>query len=289
MRIATRSVAGPLLLASLALSACTTTEKGPESSSLPAVRMASSPELAGAVEDFREARYQQAFDRAKTLSRSSQPPLREQAAWVAGLAAYQMSMLDEAELQFMAAARSQDRRLVTDTKIMMGDIRVLQNRWSDAAQQYREAAGDLSGDERSRVLGYAEVATARAGERGGIGTIAQNSSSGSSASGSGSAARSSSSTPAVPVRSGAPSAGASGAFALQAGAFQSEGNARRRATEISSQLRSAGLGEPRIVRMRDSGGREFWSVQVGSFPSRQSAETAKAKVPSLDLFIAAAG
>ncbi len=279
MHIASTRVIVLLAFLLLPASACTTTSKAPETTGLSAVRMAASPELSKAAEDFREARYQSAFDQAKAVSRSSGSPIREQAAWIAGLSAYQMQNLDEAELQFMAAARSQDPRLVTDTKIMMGDIRVLQKRWSDAARCYRDAAQSLSGEERARVLSYAEVSDSYA--RGSSGaTAAAPPPSGSSAS---------------RPPAGASTAGASrpddgpSSFSLQAGAFQNERNARRRATEIASSTRSAGLGEPRVVRTRDPGGREYWAVQVGTFSSRQSAESARTKVPSLELIVAAAG
>jgi len=265
---------------------CTTTEKAPEASSLGAVRMASSPEFTSIVEDYREARYQPAFDRSKALARSSASPLREQASWIAGLSAYQMQQLDEAELQFMASGRSQDPRLSIDSKIMIADIRVLQNRWSDAAQLYREAAAGLSGDERSRVLGYADVASSQASLRAtGQGSSAPSARTGSSSSGAPVLGANPSSTK-DPSRSAPPSG--SGSFALQAGAFQNESNARRRAAEIATSARQAGLGEPRVVRTRDAGGREFWAVQVGQFTSRAGAEAAKARVASLNLIITAA-
>lgn len=287
MRTATRHATALLIALTGTFAGCATTEKGPEGSSLSAVRMASSRELASAVEDYREARYQQAFDRARTLARASQPPLREQAAWVAGLAAYQMGNLDEAELQFMTAARSEEPRLRTDTKIMMGDIRVLQNRWFDAARFYREAVDGLVGEERSRVLGYAEVSAARAHER--AAGLASTGVAGSHGGSGGAAAAPGQGASGLTAARGASRAGSDGLLTLQAGAFQSEQNARRRANEIAPQARSAGLGDPRVVHIRDASGREYWTVQVGSFASRESAESAKARMRSIELFVTAAG
>lgn len=203
---------------------------------------------------------------------------------MAGLSAYQMQMLDEAELQFMAAARSDDPRLVTDTRIMIGDIRVHQKRWSDAARCYREAAPSLPEQERSRVLDYAAKAEARASGRSesSVATASRSSGATSSAKGTAPASRGASNSSA-----GAETAPSS--FALQAGAFQNEKNARRRASDIASSTRSAGLGEPRVIRTKDGAGRQFWTVQVGTFASRQSAESARTKVASLDLIVAASG
>lgn len=269
------------------LHACQTQERGPEGSSFEAVRMAASPELATAVEDYREARYTQSFERSKALARSSSSPLREQAAWIAGLSAYQQRQYDEAELQFMAAGRSQDPRLVVDSKIMIADIRGFQNRWSDAAQLYREASNGLAGEERSRVLGYAEVASSYASGRaaGQLGGSAPSSGTPSStASSGGGATRSSGASSGTSA-----SRAESGTFALQAGAFQNEANARKRAAEVATSTRQAGLGEPRVVRTRDPGGRQFWAVQVGSFSTRQRAEEARQRVASLGLIITSAG
>ncbi|MBX3356695.1 MAG: SPOR domain-containing protein [Phycisphaeraceae bacterium] len=289
MRIA-NGLAGVITaaLALLPLPGCATNEKAPEGSSLTSVKMAASPELATAVDDYREARYPQAYERARTLARSSTSPVREQAAWVAGLAAYQMQKLDEAELQFMASERSQDPRLVTDSRIMMGDVRVLQNRWRDAASFYREAAKGLSGEERSRVLGYADVADRYAAERtagtagvtGNMSGIASTGSTPIASAGGAPPSRGSDSS-----AGGAARSQASGPFSLQAGAFQNEANARRRANEVASQARQAGLGEPRVQRTRDTGGREFWVVRIGSFPTRQGAEEARSRVASLGLII----
>lgn len=279
MNIASNRLSFVALAPLIALASCSTAEKGPESSSMSAVRMSASPELEKAVEEYRGALYQASFDRARAISRSSNPPLREQAAWVAGLSAYQMKNLDEAELQFMAAARSQDARLVTDTKIMIGDIRVLQNRWSDAARCYRDAAAALSGEERSRLLGHAASCDSHASGR-----LAASGSQGSASPSSPSTASAASDASTGTAKPPEPTT-----FALQAGAFQNEKNARRLASNIASSTRNAGLGEPRVVRTKDRGGREFWTVQVGTFASRQTAESARSKVPSLDLIVAAAG
>lgn len=275
MRTATRHAGALILFAFVvtALAGCETPPRAPEGSTPTAVKMAPSPELATAVEDYREARYQASFDRAKNLSRSSTPPLREQAAWIAGLSAYQMRQLDEAELQFMVSERSQDSMLVADSKVMIGDIRVLQNRWSDAAQCYRDAAAGMSGKERADVLDHADKAAARA------------------SGGAGSSVAQTASTPSGSATSGRPSPGvaSASAYSLQAGAFQSESNARRRANEIAGPARQAGLGEPRVIRTRDAGGREFWAVQVGSFANRESAESAKSRVSSLGFIVTSAG
>lgn len=281
--IATRAV----VLCLLVPAACTTKERAPEESSLSAVQMTSSPELATAVASYRGARYQESFDQSKNLARAAASPLREQAAWIAGLSAYQLDRFDEAELQFMSSSRSEDQRLVVDSKIMMGDVRVNQNRWSDAAQYYRDAANGLSGEERSRVLGYAELASAHAasratGQRGS--TVSTTPAGGRSSTGSSPSTSPRSTPSASPVGS---STGGS-AFALQAGAFQNETNARRRATEIAASARQAGLGEPRVVRTRDTSGREYWAVQVGSFATRQGAEQARTRAQGINFIVATA-
>lgn len=280
MRTATGFIGIVVMSCPLLLPACSSTEKAPEGSSMNAVKMVASPELASAVEDYREGRYTQAFDAAKALARASSSPLREQAAWVAGLSAYQTNKFDDAELQFMASSRSQDQRLATDSKIMIGDVYVKQNRWSDAAQNYRDAAKTLSGEERSRVLGYADMASSNAAGRAG-----------------GQAGVTASSTPGSGTGTAKPSAGGSSpspvatrsVFALQAGAFQSEANARKRASELAGQSRQAGFGDPRVVRTRDPGGRDFWTVQLGQFDSRQSADAAKSKIASVALIVTTAG
>jgi len=277
MRTATRLTGRIVtLLTILLLSCCAPKGGSPEGSRANGIQMAKSPELATAVGDYREGRYAEAYDRSKTLARTASSPLREQAAWVAGLAAYQRQMYDDAELQFMASGRSQDPRLVVDSKIMVGDVRVKQNRWSEAAQCYRDAAAGLSGEERSRVLGYAEVASSYATDRA-AGQVGGGSAVGTSAGSSGTSIGGAAPTPAT-GRAGT-------AFALQAGAFQSEANARRRASELATQSREAGLGDPRVVRTRDASGRDFWTVQLGRFDTRQGAEQAKARLAATNVII----
>jgi tetratricopeptide (TPR) repeat protein len=60
-------------------------------------------------------------------------------------------------------------------------------------------------------------------------------------------------------------------FAVQAGAFSTQEAARQCAASLADTTRRAGLGEPRVVPIRDRNGRTLWAVQIGSFPDRRQA------------------
>ncbi|MFO0894803.1 MAG: SPOR domain-containing protein [Phycisphaerales bacterium] len=265
------------LLGLLLAAGCNTTPKPPSDSSLQSSRVGVPAELDEAVAAYRAGSYRDAFERARTVGRqASTPMLREQAAWVAGLSAYQSGDLNEAERQFMIGERSTDRQLAGECKVMLGDIRVRQNRMRDASDCYRAAASLLEGEDRRKALANADLAMAQA--QSGRGGSAVPSGGGSGAG----AATAGGSTDVA-------AAGETGSFTLQAGAYGSESNARKRASEIAATTRSAGLGDPRVVSTRDSKGRPLWAVQVGSFPSRKGADDARTRVASLGLVVERAG
>lgn len=75
--------------------------------------------------------------------------------------------------------------------------------------------------------------------------------------------------PAADVGQEAPAAG--GNFTIQAGVFSSEDNARKLADKLSSVARAS-------LETMESADRTLWRVQVGSFASRQEAESLLASV-----------
>lgn len=138
-----------------------------------------------------------------------------------------------------------------------------------ALQQYDDAATiltPLTRSEDSRIAGRAKTALDYIGiERGRtsvIGTPMRPSASG-----------------AGPARASVPPAAAilAHGYTLQAGVFTSPSNAGKRAAQMRPQAIHAGLGEPRIVPDVVNG-KPAYAVQVGAFPTKQAANSARTRL-----------
>lgn len=84
-------------------------------------------------------------------------------------------------------------------------------------------------------------------------------------------------------------AGRPSGFVVQAGAFSTEQAARSRATALSATSRQAGLGEPRVVRIRARDGKSLWAVQIGAFGDRRQAGAARERLGHPEWAIEASG
>ena len=183
------------------------------------------------------------FERARTLAetaeRQSTGVKREEAAYLAGLASARLGDLDAAETNFREAAGSSDRDLASRASVSLGSVARAQGEDAEAAAAYRQAAGSPDPSIRRRASALS----------GGGGDVADTT-------------RASTGT-------------ASARFTIQAGAFGGESTARDRARELTPLARQAGLGAPQVRPIRAGDGRALWAVQIGEFPNRVAAGSAR--------------
>jgi tetratricopeptide (TPR) repeat protein len=243
-----------------------------------------------AVVDFNQQRYTQAHQKAKAIADRPSSPNRHDAAYIAGMSAYQLGQIDEAERQLQTAINADNAETAARAKAVLGQIRLDQRRWRDAALLLTQAADTLSGEDRLRAAANASLAyqnlgdldSARTWRAMASGRAPQNASPSSPSSSSGDALPT--------VVTSAPGGGKAGStgFTLQVGAFQEKKRAESAAKEALRVAQREGWGQARIIPRRDERGRPTYLVQIGAFPTRESAAAARARIGRLDYIVAVA-
>ena len=244
-----------------------------------------------ALADYNAQRFNQAHQQAvASQERATKPGEREDAAYLAGLAAYQMGQTDEAERRLLVASRASNPETSAKAKAMLGQIRLDQRRPREAAIYFTEAAPNLSGDDANKAAYNASVAYQQAGNQvqskewltrsGGTPTIAA-------------ALPSSASRPVASnnsPRTARPTVASNSAtgFTLQVGAFKEKSRAQQAAADAQKLSKRDGLGSVKIISRRDERGSMLYVVQFGWFPTRESAAAARSKLGRLEYIVAPA-
>lgn len=213
-----------------------------------------------ALSAYATHQYGTAHHYAVLAMRSGSERQRDQATYLAGLCAYLLEDLDEAELRLTAASRSSDRRAAGSAKAMLGQVRLDQNRAEDAARLFEEAAQQLTGADAVEAARFAALAHEYSGNQAAVDRWAA-----------GSTSRPSSS---------------SAGFALQVGAFHDRQRASSAADAAATVAERNGLGPVNVISSSDSRGRPLYVVQFGSFASRTSAAQTRAQLGRLDYIVA---
>lgn len=217
-----------------------------------------------AVLDFEQQRYQQSREGATQAMRAGRGTERERAAYVAGLGAFELGKIDEAERRFMAAARSSDREVASNAKAMLGQIRLEQGRHTDAADLFDEAAWGLSGEDARQARQLAASARRMtAGDQSRAGEFR--------------------------IETAQTVAAPESGFALQVGAFHERDRANRAAENARQLLERNGISPVKIVSTTDHRGRAMYLVRVGHFETRRAAAEARQRIGRLDYIVAAWG
>ena len=212
-----------------------------------------------------------AQQRATAIARETRGLKRDQAAYLAGLSAYQLGDLSSAQRQLMTAAESPDRATAGRAKAVLGLVRVNQDRPSDGALLLAEASGVLAGEDSRQAAYQASMAYREAGDDASARTwrrIADG--------------RQTGGQQALAMNSGA----SVGRFSLQAGAFRQRKHADNAARNVAQLVQQHGLGGIRIIESRDERGRILYLVQFGEFQTRLSASNARRLVGRLDVIVA---
>lgn len=211
--------------------------------------------------------YATAYREAALVANDTRAPQahREEAAYLAGVSAYNTDRFYEAQRYFEQAARSRDANLAGDASAMLGLVHARLGRHALAARTLLEAAPKLQGQDRANAYFYAGIAQQR------LGLFPESRTSLS-------LARSSSNDAAFRQRA-SEQMGVTG-YTLQVGAFSKEDNARRTAATMAEQARDKQLGVPRVVPATGPDGSSLYLVQIGQFYSWPTAMAARNRIES---------
>lgn len=225
--------------------------------------------IKGVTADYEAGRFAEAHHRAVGLMRRGSQADREEAAYLAGLSAFRLKDLDEAERRLMTAVTSTNPLIVGRSKATLGLIRMEQHRPSDAAAYFLGASLLLEGREAAEAATFAGGAYREAGQFDKAEAQFRLAStlyrSGRSASDRGQAETT--------------------LFAIQVGAFEILKNARIAQREAQVIARRHELGDVKIVAQTDTRARTLYMVQFGAFSTRSAAERMRAEIGRLDYIV----
>ena len=227
--------------------------------------------LNSALADYEAKRYRLAEHQAAAIARQTRGLMRDKAAYLAGLSAYQLGDLYEAQRQLATAVKSSDRTTAGKAKAVLGLVRVDQHRPDDAAVLLAEASGALTGENSRQAAYQAALAHQEAGDETSAGTwfrIAD--------------AQQTTGQRALAISSRA----RAGRFSLQAGAFRRRQHADSAARSMADVSQQHGLGGVRVIESRDERGRILYFVQFGRFESRSAASSARRLIGRLNVIVA---
>ncbi|MCZ6837421.1 MAG: SPOR domain-containing protein [Planctomycetota bacterium] len=230
--------------------------------------------LAKAKTDFDAHRYKEARQEAVSVLKISRGTDRQDAAYLAGLSAYKLDDMNEAETYFIIAINSSNRKTSGNAKAMLGLIRLNQKRHLEAAQLFKEAASSLEGSDSKQAAQHVAIAFEAAGDFGAADRWMQLAT-----------------NPNVRSNSYSDSSGyeSPSEFVLQVGAFRDRDRADRAASDADSLGRSRSLGPARVIPQRDDRGRNLYVVQIGSFTTRRQATQARTELGNLEYIVTSVG
>jgi tetratricopeptide (TPR) repeat protein len=229
--------------------------------------------LEKALAAYETGYYLEAHDHAVAAQTGLHGAERDRAAYIAGVSAYQMRNIDEAERRLTAATASTDPEVAGRAKATLGLVRMEQGRSDDAAQLFKSAARLLPEPEASEAAYRAGVAHQESGDWSSARTQFTIASS-----------RLRGEPLADAARDGMRETG----FSLQVGAFVDLQNARRATAEYQSVAERERLGPVRMVTQADQRGRTLYIVQFGHFGTREAAERTLDRLGNSRLIVAPA-
>ncbi len=214
-----------------------------------------------AIAHYEAQRWDLAHERAMEVVRAPGVSVddREQAGYLAGLAAFRAGNHSEAELRLQPLTAANNRNLRASAQAVMGQIRLEQNRYVEAAGLFESAASGLDGHDAQQAHRFAAIAHEQSGNL----RAAE-------------AARTAAERSGTVMRSG---------FTLQVGAFSERRRAERAAADAQSIATARGFGTVAVRPTFDSRGRALYLVQFGQFPTRQAAARAKEVIGRLEYIV----
>jgi hypothetical protein len=208
-----------------------------------------------AIRDYDNEHYDVAFTNASQAHPHLHGTDRDQAAYVAGLSAYRLDDLSEAEEYLRLAAASSDPTTAARARGMLGEILMERRRPAEAAVAFGAAADGLHGNDAR----LAAQRAARAYE---------------AARDPAAAARWRERADGIANERTVDGCADCARFSLQVGAFLSQDRARAAADDAERAAKRLTLGAARITPRREAG-RTLHVVQIGQFQSRKAAQHAR--------------
>lgn len=201
--------------------------------------------------------WNEAYTEADAVRRTARNPLlRDEAAYLAGLAAYRLGDAANAERLLTPLVNNPDDQLAANASATLGLLALSRNQLELAVERFQAAQKGLTGQDRAEAAYHAGLAHQRLGQAGQARTQFI-------------LARAASDDQDFLARVGAELE--STGFTLQLGAFSSVENAERFAASLADSPVTRRLGEPRIVAQEQADGGTLYLVRVGRFSSLQSA------------------
>ena len=224
--------------------------------------------LADANSAYDRGDYEQAYAFASTIA-SAEPSLDSQeAAYVAGLAAWELDRTDKAVKYFKKAVDGLDHEMAADAGVMLGLAYSKQEKYDLAAESLLEAAPELTGEDRARAYFYAGVAQQKLGRW----AYARDNFT---------LARAASSDPAF--RDEVDGQLAVTGYTLEIGSFSDGAAAQSAADNLTESAQELNLGEPRLLPNPTRPGQML--VHVGRFSTYDSAASFRERLGMPGAFI----
>ena len=228
-------------------------------------RSVTSYSVSDATAYYDAGRYDQAFTAATEVYRSSSPTsrTREEAAYIAGLSAFQLGRHREASSYLRPLTDHEDDTIAGNASATMGLIAEEANRQEEAVLHFTRAYDLLHGPDRAEAAHHAaEIYQA-------LGRTSQ-------ARKYFLLARAGTDDPGKreEIQSQIDTTG----WTVQLGAFTNLNNALRRAREYDATAVANSVGPASVVEKRAPDGRMLYYVQVGSFFDHQLAERARLRI-----------
>lgn len=218
---------------------------------------------ARAMELFESGQHDQALREASAQARRSSGPTRDRASLVAGMSAYELDRVDDAERWLRPLIPSADAEVAGRAAATLGLINAGRGNFTAAAIDLASAGRKLQGEEAARANYHAAECYTISGRLDAAKRLYA-------------MALTSTTNPGTRARIEArlrPSA-----FTVQIGAFRDRVNADRAAGAAAERARPRGLPAPSIIDATDVTGRRLHLVQVGRFATRDLANTARLRL-----------
>lgn len=218
---------------------------------------------------YEGGRYAESYAVADKLVGRSGGETRDRARFLAGMSAYQLDRPNDAVRHLIGLTRNKNDEVAGPAAATVGLAYAKQKRHTSAIVQFQNAVKRLVGEDQAQAyyhLALSEKAVGRTASASTHLSLAY------------------SKAKSAKLKDVSRGKISTVGYTLQLGAFLSNAKAKTLVKNMSYGARRAGLGEPRVVTLRE-GGKTMYLVQVGRFSTNDSALRAKEKLGFKDAYI----
>lgn len=217
-----------------------------------------------AVADYDAGRYDRAYQHASVVYHATSGMVRDRAAYLLGLSAYQLNRHDEARTRLTRLVRDNHPTLAADAAATLGLMAMDSGHPEEAVGHFRFAATRLADQDRAQARFLCGKAYQQMQQWGAAKSQFM-------------LARASSTDP--EFRAAVEDEMAVTGFTLQLGAFADLDNARNIVDDFLADGLGAKIGVPWILERRDPDGSTLYLVQAGRFSAHERAVQAGRTIP----------